>query len=312
MLINKNNEKNIIEELNFSNEKPEQIEILDLTNEAIENTLEEKKEKRLIFLIIGLIILFVLLLPFFSRIFRKPNSTITTNAGKIVSKETNDGYLEIGSDKGSITALKIQFYSFYKRNDNNISYVYLSNASYKKTSDLNIYIELYNSKKSIIYRELFNPNESISKSRNTANIKLIDTIYKEAAYAKITILEKDSFNVEDKSLICKKNTENGIYTIRNTIIYNFSTNGLNSYNVNRTAEITDKDYYTSERITVFDEEKEIVQNYSFDNFSFKEDEISYKVDLVNKKYEGYKLSYSLGTTIREIKLKEETNEWSCS
>ena len=310
-MFKKNENKEVIEELNLSS-NPEQIEILDLTNDTIENTLETKKENRLVFLIIGIIILFVLLLPTVTGIFKKSNRTITTNAGKIVSKDTNEGYLEIGSETGSITALKIQFYSFYKRTDNTLSYVYLSDAAYKSAKDLNIYIEIYNSKKNIIYRELFNPTDSIAKTRRTGTIKLLDSIYGEATYAKIVILENNNFNVEDKSLICKKNTESGIYTIKNTITYNFSTNGLISYNVNRIAEITDKGYHTSEKITLFDEEKTSIEKYNFNNFSFKEDEINYKIDLVSGEYEGYKKLYTLGRTIREIKLKEESNGWSCS
>ena len=39
MLNNTNDNKDVIEEINFS-DKPEQIEILDLTNDTVTNTLE--------------------------------------------------------------------------------------------------------------------------------------------------------------------------------------------------------------------------------------------------------------------------------
>lgn len=306
----KKNNKSTIEEIILS-DKPEQIEIVDLTNDKIENTLETRKENRIIFLIIGFIVLFVLLLPTFTGIFKKTNRTITTNAGKIVSKDTNDGFLEIGSENGSITALKIQFYSFHKRTDNTISYVYLSDSSYKNIKELNIYIEIYNNKKSIIYRELFNPSENIERSRNTAYIKLNESLYSEAAYAKITILEKTDFNVLDKSLVCRKKIISDIYTIDSTVTYNFSTNGLINYTVNKTAEITDKNSETSDSLTVFNNEKDLLEKYNFSDFDFTDSKIKYTVDLINGNYEGYKLLYPLGSTIRKIKLQEESSNWSC-
>ena len=178
-----------------SNQKTDGIEVLDFAEEdkktEAANKIERKKENRLLFIIlIGLVVL-VLLLPKITSLFNKKSIFSYSDEVKdIEEQETINGMLEIGSETGSITAKKIKFYNFIKKSDNTIDFIYLPQSGIKNPNELNIFIELYNSKQNIIYRTKFVHDSKLErKVQGTYTLTINSTLYSEAKYAKVVIIE---------------------------------------------------------------------------------------------------------------------------
>ena len=313
-----------IEEVNLTENKTDDLEVVDLGNQKVENTLETRKENRILFIIIGSLIVFALLLPTITRIFTKTSIfSYSSEVEDITSKGTTaEGLLEIGSDnEGSITVKNIQFYSFRKESNNTVSVVYLPGNSISKVEEENIYIELYNNKKNAIYRTKFIVNSKLErKIRGTYLMPVNENIYGEATYGKVVILNSKDFNIESSSLTCTLEEENTEYILTTNVKYNFSTNGLTNYIVTKTREekIDENNFETvdnnetieetEEITTIFDEEIEKIKDY-VTNLEYDKNNLSYKVDLINRQLD--ETIYSLGSTTRQVKLDSEKNNWSC-
>ena len=257
------------------------IEILDLDSNSI--TKEEKKEAKKAGISSIIILLPILLVAFYlpelSKLINKtPTQDVVTVPKKNIEYyETQDGLLEINNEKGHIIAKNIRFYSFTKKTGNIISNVYLPDKSIDDASKLNVYIELYNSKRVVIYRTKFKPGTKLNrKVQSLYEINLSDELYKEVVYASINILETKDFNDLNDILVCTYKTTENNYNLVTKVTYNFSSNG----------KVTD--------------------------LTFDENSLKYKLDLVSYTDSEVKPLYSLATTKREIKLKEENSKWSCN
>ena len=206
--VEDNFDKQVIDENGSS------IEILDLDSNSI--TKEEKKEAKKAGISSIIILLPILLVAFYlpelSKLINKtPTQDVVTAPKKNIEYyETQDGLLEINNEKGHIIAKNIRFYSFTKKTGNIISNVYLPDKSIDDASKLNVYIELYNSKRVVIYRTKFNPGTKLNrKVQSLYEINLSDELYKEVVYASINILETKDFNDLNDILVCTyKTTEN--------------------------------------------------------------------------------------------------------
>ena len=292
--VEDNFDKQVIDENGSS------IEILDLDSNSI--TKEEKKEAKKAGISSIIILLPILLVAFYlpelSKLINKtPAQDVVTAPKKNIDYyETQDGLLEINNEKGHIIAKNIRFYSFTKKTGNIISNVYLPDKSIDDASKLNVYIELYNSKRVVIYRTKFNPGTKLNrKVQSLYEINLSDELYKEVVYASINILETKDFNDLNDILVCTYKTTENNYNLVTKVTYNFSSNGLSNYEVSK------------ESIKL--KEDEI---YSYKDEFEKEASLKYKLDLVSYTDSEVKPLYSLATTKREIKLKEENSKWSCN
>jgi len=234
------NKDNVIESIDpkemVSNDKNSEMEILEFSDNDIKKEIKKinSKENRLLFGIIILLIVFVFFLPTITS-FVSSNSMFTYNrvVEDIVNTNTVDGMLEIGKDEGSITAKNIQFYNPSKKSNSEIQIVYLPDTTIKNLDGLNIYIELYNSNKSIIYRTPFIVSSLDRKVQGTYRLQVNSKIYTEASYAKITIIDEDEFIKSNNTLICTNNFEDGNYKVQEKVIYNFSDKGLLTYEVSK-------------------------------------------------------------------------------
>lgn len=317
----KNN--NEVEVVNLDDSKSE-IEVLDLENkeEKIVNTLEFRKENRLLIVIVVILILFVILLPTITGwLDKKSIFSYNQQVQEIVNNKTVDGMLVIDKEEGSITVKNIRFYNPSKRTGNEISLVYLPESSIKDVNSQNIYIELYNANKMIVYRTKFTSDEKLErKVHGTINMKVNEMIFKEAVYAKATIIKEDDFKKSDEVLICTQNFIDDGYEVEYKTTYNFSEKGLISYQVDRTAtkkssetpeegeeETTNK--YKDE----FESEAEMISKTNIEELTYDENSITYTVDLftLDTKKSDFRPSYNIGNTKRQIKLGEEANKWSC-
>lgn len=307
--VEDNFDKQVIDENGSS------IEILDLDSNSI--TKEEKKEAKKAGISSIIILLPILLVAFYlpelSKLINKtPTQDVVTAPKKNIEYyETQDGLLEINNEKGHIIAKNIRFYSFTKKTGNIISNVYLPDKSIDDASKLNVYIELYNSKRVVIYRTKFNPGTKLNrKVQSLYEINLSDELYKEVVYASINILETKDFNDLNDILVCTYKTTENNYNLVTKVTYNFSSNGLSNYEVSKESIKLKEDEIYSYK-DEFEKEAELLTGKVTD-LTFDENSLKYKLDLVSYTDSEVKPLYSLATTKREIKLKEENSKWSCN
>lgn len=307
--VEDNFDKQVIDENGSS------IEILDLDSNTV--TKEEKKEARKAGISSIIILLPILLVSFYlpelSKLINKtPTQDVVTAPKKNIEYyETQDGLLEINNEKGHIIAKNIRFYSFTKKTGNIISNVYLPDKSIDDASKLNVYIELYNSKRVVIYRTKFNPGTKLNrKVQSLYEINLSDELYKEVVYASINILETKDFNDLNDILVCTYKTTENNYNLVTKVTYNFSSNGLSNYEVSKESIKLKEDEIYSYK-DEFEKEAELLTGKVTD-LTFDENSLKYKLDLVSYTDSEVKPLYILATTKREIKLKEENSKWSCN
>ena len=290
------------------------IEIVDLSNEGgVVNTLEQKKENKFTIIILAVILVFAILLPTISGIFNPKDNTIdNTKPNEIKYTETTkDGLLTIGKETGNITAKNVRFYNFSKQSGNIISFIYLPEDEIKNVNESNLFIQLYDEKKNIIYRTKFTSDTVLSRRvSETYTINTNSEIYKNAFYASIVILKDTDFSVVDNIMVCKYTTTDGNYNIINKVTYNFSKNGLASYEVDKSVVkigLEESDVYKDG----FQKEASYLKE-NVENLTVTDTNIKYKLNLVTYSSQEYSPLYKLGTTIKEIKTNEENNNWSCS
>ena len=227
--------------------------------------------------------------------------------------------LEIGKDEGTITAKDIRFYNPTKKSKNEIHIVYLPEKGINNVNNLKMYVEFYNSKKTIIYRYPFMSDETLErKIQKTYKLKLNEKLYSEATYAKVSIIKDEEFNKTTDTLVCTNNFEDGSFYVSQKITYNFSDKGLINYQVSRKAEKQkesnpeleeDSAKYTK----IFKSEAETMKKTNLTEITYDENSINYtidlmKIDLGKSKYEKL---YEIGSIKRQVKLSEESKNWSC-
>jgi len=157
------------------------VEVLDLEEKKPKIAEEEKKENRTIIIILAIVLLFAFALPKITSWFKHSSIfSYTDTVNEVVENKTVDGMLQIGKEEGSITVKKIKFYNTAKKSNNEISIVYLPNSSVKDVNKENIYIELYNSSKTIIYRIKFVSDSNLErKVPGTYSFKVLEDTYKD-------------------------------------------------------------------------------------------------------------------------------------
>lgn len=302
----------VIEELDLGGTE-DNIEIVDLSNEGrVVNTLEQKKENKFTIIILAVILVFAMLLPTISGIFNPKDNTIdNTKPSEIKYTETTkDGLLTIGKETGNITAKNVQFYEF-KKNGVMITFKYLPQDEIKNVNEANLFIQLYDEKKNVIYRTKFTSDNVLNrKVIVNSSLSTNSEIYKNAVYASIVILKDTDFSVVDNIMVCKYTTTDGNYNITNKVTYNFSKNGLASYEVDNSVVkigLEESDVYKDG----FQKEASYLKE-NVENLTVTDTNIKYKLNLVTYSSQEYSPLYKLGTTIKEIKTNEENNNWSCS
>lgn len=311
--------KKINDTSNKENASSSEVEIIDFsTNEKVENTLETRKENRILFIILGVVVIFAFSLPFLSNLLTK-NSVFHYNNQQEEINENNtiDGMIEIDQDAGNITAKKIKFYNAIKQKNNELNITYLPESRIKNVNSLNIYIEIYNKNKKLVNRTKFVNNEELDrKVQGKFVVNLNETIYKESAYVKIVIIDDDEWGKANETLVCTKNPLDNDFNLTYTTTYRFSDLGLVKYNVKKEASITEK---ADIDVTVLPEE--ILNKYK-NEFKKESEELSknitdifledntleYTVDL---NIDNISPLYEKGSTKRQIKLAEVKAGWSC-
>ncbi len=316
-------ETNTLERTDFDKNKSE-IEIVDFDTkeEKIENTLVTRKENRIIFIIIAALFLVVFLLPTLTSWFQRNSIfSYSDKVEEIVNNNTIDGMLEVGKEEGSITVKKIRFYNAAKRTNNQISLIYLPETEIKNVNNMEIYIELYNSSKNVIYRTKFTSDKKLErKVQGIFTMPVNEMIYKEATYIKVTIIKEDEFKTETDSMLCVKTFTDEDYKLEYEALYSFSNSGLISYKIRREVvmENSETDEVENEQrinkyAEYFEKEAEELSKTNVTDIAYDETSIEYTIDLLTFDLgkSDFSNPYSIGNVKRQIKLNEEANKWSC-
>jgi len=316
-LFKKKTKQIINEENKISND----VEILDFTSEENQNeTIEKKKERKTLFIILGVIIAFIVILPIFTKLFSKTSvSNYNSEMKEITENKTINGLIEIDKEEGNIIAKKIKFYNFRKTTNNEINVTYLPSTKIKDVDSLNIYIELYNSNKKIISRTKFTSDTDLErKVQGIYTLKLNEVIYQEASYGKIVLIKENEWGKTNETLTCTTTLIDDNFDVNYTITYNFSELGLQNYNVKRKASIKEREDVGIEELpeetinkytNIFKRESEELSKFGITDIFLDESSLEYDIDF--NKENTYKGTYIQGNTIREIKLNERKAGWSC-
>ena len=266
------------------------------------NTTKSKTSNIFLIILVILLILFVLNID---TIIKYYDNYVTTGSLKENTNVENtdnlvNGYILVNDSNGSIKLNSINFYNFRKNTqDMTVTFNYLSSENYSDSKSLDLYIELYNPEKELLYKSLFNTDSSVEKdSVRMYTLELDNYVFSNTYYALVKTYTQDEKN-KQSTLKCTFVNDDVNYEI----VYNFLNDGLTNYIVNKEL-INSSSSYKSE----FDNEYTNTSKYlSVNNDNNK---LTYSVDLNNYNNEFNPL-YTIGTTSKVVKVKEELKKWIC-
>lgn len=278
------------------------------TEITVVNTERKKTSSIILVILVALLIAFVLNIDKVIEIYDNYTQTgnLTSNTNNENNKNLVSGYILIGENTSRTEIDKIKFYNFKRKEDEmTIIFNYESSSKYDKPSDLNIYIELYNADKELIYKELFDITEGIEKDTvRIYSLNVTSDVYQDAYFA--LARKYDNSNTgETKILTCKYNAPLGSTTRNFNIVYSFKDNGLIKYVVNK--QIFN---YDPEGLVYKTLENEYNNLPSSSNPVFQGGNLNYTIDF-NNDLNGFTPLYEKGTLLSVIKSKEQLKEWEC-
>ena len=292
------------------------------------NTAKEKKGgSTLLIVLLVVLVLFVFNMNTVINVF---NNLYNSILGKPqVVKNPNDGdnlldgYILINEDS-SVETDNIKFYSF-KKNDDALSFTYNASQKIQDVAILGIFIELYNTNKELLYKEVFNVSNGIDREVvKSYSIVLEDDIKASVHYARIRKYTDADYK-STQTLTCSQNLSEGDIKATYNITYNFTNNELMSYNVSKEATQSIPAVQTNVDGTINNEgttteveknkyEIEIENEYSSLPTSIRgsltNGKLTYTVNLENE-IAGYTPLYKKGSIITVIKMKETDKGWVC-
>ena len=276
-------------------------------NEIVVNTTKKRTSNLILIILVFLMVLFVFNIDTVIDMYNNyvNNGTLTNNNS--TTDNLANGFIMI--DEASYMNLKeIRFYNFKKKDGSvEVTFNYEANQKYDDASELKIYIELYNSDKEIIYKELFNPGGPLEKGTiRTYTLSLTNDVYTSAFYALAKIYTQTEEN-STSSLVCKFNDDNENVTVNYEITYNFKNNGLTSYSVNKNYQLkgANTDNYVTELENEYNSVKDIIPSVVYENNT-----LQYSVNLETE-IENFTPLYNKDTIINIIKQKETLKKWNC-
>ena len=261
------------------------------------NTTKKKASNILLFIIIIILVVFAVNIDKISEMYdnyMKTGSLTASNADP--DNTTTSGYIKIDDTSSSKKINNINFYNFRKSTtDLSIGFNYESSVKIDDSASLGIYVELYNSNKEILYKELFKVNDTIEmNSVSNYTMTLESDIHTNAYYALVKQYTISELNTKT-TLTCKYNEND--YQYEN--VYYFTNNSLVSYDVTKVS-LLDEDTSLEKE---YNELKDKV-NPSLNNKTLK-----YSVDL--EKDNIIEPIYPKGLTPVIVKSRDTLKKWTC-
>ena len=182
---------------------------------------------------------------------------------------------------------------------------YESSAKYDAPSNLKIYVELYNSSKEMIYRELFDVKDGIEKDTvRIANLSIPADVYQDAYYALARKYTETEIQ-KTETLTCRFTDNSGDTRINHSIIFTFKNYGLTSYIVNKQLYNYDESGLLYKGLE--NEYKNVSKSL---NAVFQGGNLNYTVNL-EKDLNGFEPLYAKDTLMTIVKNKETLKKWVC-
>ncbi|MEG2618167.1 MAG: hypothetical protein RR984_00205 [Bacilli bacterium] len=290
------------------------IEVVDLgTSKKKVN----KKSNIIIIIILLIIILFIVFLPYINKLIKGDNN-YHYNTGETTEKDSEnlvDGLIPLNVIS-YMKVQKIKFYNFNNKVANKIDFSIISQENKESVNNLNIYLELYNSKKKMIYRTKFLSDKKLERGiLEHGELVVSNNVFKKSVYAKVVEDKKEEV-LKENFITCRKETVNKALKISETNVYNFYGKYLVSYNY--TKSISSDDIKSAEYLEGISNIKELYDDISKSNIvlqgDVKEDnKINFIVDLntYEAKDSKYKVMYGKNDTINLVNEVETESGWKC-
>ena len=281
------------------------------TNVSEINTVKRKGSEGILILCVAIFAIFAFfmgdIIGFIEPLFKSTNPVIESNS---TGDSSISGYLKIDDGVSEKTIENLRIYNVGKRNQSEINFTYISTKKIKSIDDLNIYIEVYNSNREILYKNHFAPNAS--GETGTARIysfKVNKDIYDEAFYIDLKIYTEEDINAKT-SLTCTRTSADGeTFTATYSVKYNFVNNGLKSYDVEKSVSIVGESPEGQQYINEMSTDNDLATKYGITT-QFENNKLNYTVDLDTVSNEYIPL-YTKETTRVMIVKKESAKDWIC-
>ena len=288
-----------IKQINLSKTQPETQDVPPSASNAeptVITTTRSKGSNIVLAIVIIILIAFAFNIDTILKYYENYMETGSLTKTDVPTDNLTGGYILINESTSSIKVKNIKFHNFKKVSPMTVSFNYETADSYSNPSELGIYIELYNSDKNVVYKELFNPENGIEKN-TTVNysMELESDVFEKAYYALVKTYTEEELNATS-SLVCKK--ENSNYKYENK--YSFTNNELNNYEVQIVSISEDKTEIEEEYNKVKDK-----LSATYDNNTLK-----YNVDL-NTEISDFNPDFKKGITPEIVKSRNELKEWTC-
>ncbi len=283
------------------------------------NTTTKKTNNAIIFILIAILALVSYFFNDIANFYQETLFPLFTNNDKNSDNNTInddngfnlvDGYIKVGEPNSYINLKDIKFYNFRKNDSGKyISFNYLSSVKYSDIKDEEIYLELYNSNKEILYKELFNSESVIDKdSVSTYKLNVNESEYNNVSYALVKIYS-DSEKKSTSKLVCTYKINNEFINLKYINTYEFINNSLTKYSVSKGYE------KIQDNAIILGTQEEIKNEYiniTKYNITSKYNDVSleYSIDLSNYPKDFNPL-YERNTIITIIKNKEKLKGWEC-
>ncbi len=290
-----------LDDLNISNEiSPVETEVI--------NTSHKKTSNGFLFVIIILIAIFIYkiddIISYFDTTFAPSVSDETQNTS---SSNLVNGFIVMNENNSFIKVEKIKFYNF-KKSDSMITFNYVSDKKYKTTDSLEIYIEIYNISKELLYKELVSLSNVEADAIRLDSLQVTNDVYEDAYYILVKTYTDEEKNAKS-SLVCKYSTSDDKINLNYIVTYNFVNNSLNDYTVSKEYTSTGNSSSSTEIKNEFLNENNNATKYGIST-EYNGNKLKYSVDLNNIK-DGFTPLYKLGTVKKTIINKESLKKWNC-
>ena len=202
---------------------------------------------------------------------------------------------------------KLRFSDFNTRTANKLSFQYSSEESIQNVSSHQIYIEIYDVNKNIIYKSLFEPKSDIKK--NTVEVYEVDLaqdIFTRVKYASVKKYTSDDLT-RIASLTCSLTEDNGSYKVVHKNKFSFVNNELTTYSVSDELIVIEDSVESLNYRASMDETKTLLTELSP---ILEGNILTYNVD-TSRSYTTYTLVEEAGTTPTTVKNREEAKKWKC-
>ena len=260
------------------------------------NTVKSKGSNFILFLVIAILVAFAINIDKVAEMVNNYMETGSLTSTTVTPDNTTGGFIKIDESSSSMKISEINFYNFRKNiSELTISFNFESFATYEDTKALNLYIEIYNADKELLYKELFDAKEKIDKNTTSNYTMKLDSDVFEGAFYALVKTYTDTEMTETSELTCS--FVDNSYEIINK--YHFTNNELVSYDVTKKSN----DVADSKLQEEYNELNEKVKA------TYQNNTLTYTVDLNSEN--GISPIYPKGLTPTIVKSRDTLKKWEC-